>query len=149
MSSYGPDIYRARFREAKINLALRKRMKLRLLGYGLFSSILGLLPSLVILKASGVDDALSGLSSSASTAGLSSTSLNAPQLIGKIIAVVLGFTGTIFFILVVWAGLTWMTAAGNEESIKKAQSILKTAIIGLVIVLSAYAITKFIGSSLQ
>jgi hypothetical protein len=60
----------------------------------------------------------------------------------------IGFTGTIFFILVVYAGLMWMTAVGNEENIKKAQSILKTAIIGLIIVLSAYAITKFIGSSL-
>ncbi len=71
-----------------------------------------------------------------------------PTSIGSILAVALGFTGTIFFILVIYAGLMWMTAAGNEENIKKAQGVLKAAIIGLIIVLSAYAITKFVGTEL-
>lgn len=90
-----------------------------------------------------------GLDSAATAANLTKTSADAPTLIGNVLEVVLGFTGTIFFILVVWAGLTWMTAAGNEERIKQAQKILTAAVIGLVIVLSAYAITRFIGGSLQ
>jgi len=48
----------------------------------------------------------------------------------------------------VYAGLMWMTAGGNEDRIKKARQILIAAIIGLVIVLSAYAITQFIGGAL-
>ncbi len=86
--------------------------------------------------------------------GLSETGANLPQstdlpsLIGKVLGSVLGFTGTIFFILVVYAGLMWMTAGGNEDRIKKARQILIAAIIGLVIVLSAYAITQFIGGAL-
>lgn len=129
-------------------------MKFRLFAYGLYASVLSFFPLLVgaadeTPKQTGVSKALSGLDLTATAAKLTKNSLDAPELIGNLLAVVLGFTGTIFFILVVYAGLMWMTAVGNEESIKKAQSILKTAIIGLIIVLSAYAITKFIGSSLQ
>ncbi len=91
--------------------------------------------------------------SAAGDYGLSETGANLPQnadlpgMIGKVLGTVLGFTGTIFFVLVVYAGLMWMTAAGNEERIKKAKQILIGALIGLVIILSAYAITQFIGGA--
>lgn len=71
-----------------------------------------------------------------------------PTTIGTVLSAILAYTGTIFFILVVYAGIMWMVAAGNEENIKKAQGILKTAIIGLIIILSAYAITQFVGTQL-
>lgn len=131
-----------------LNLALRKRMNLRALFSRLVPSIILLVTPLQSLLAQGTQKALDGLQQSANEAGLKDVSADVPTLIGQWLAIVLGFTGTIFFILVVWAGLTWMTAGGNEENIKKAQGILKTAIIGLIIVLSAYAITRFIGTSL-
>lgn len=84
---------------------------------------------------------------SATNANLPKTT-NIPTLIGSVLGKILGFTGTIFFILVVYAGLMWMTAAGSEEQIKKAKQILAAAIVGLIIVLSAYAITQFIGGAL-
>jgi len=123
-------------------------MNLRALFSRLVPSIILLVTPLQSLLAQGTQKALDGLQQSANEAGLKDVSADVPTLIGQWLAIVLGFTGTIFFILVVWAGLTWMTAGGNEENIKKAQGILKTAIIGLIIVLSAYAITRFIGTSL-
>lgn len=80
--------------------------------------------------------------------GLPTVNSDVPTLIGKLLGSVLGFTGTIFFVLVIYAGLMWMTSAGNEEQVKKAQKILFAALAGLIIILSAYAITKFIGSAL-
>ncbi len=65
-------------------------------------------------------------------------------LIANIIKIALGFLALIFVVLMVVAGFQWMTAAGNEEQAKKAMGIIKTAVIGLVIVLAAYAITYFI-----
>jgi len=41
-----------------------------------------------------------------------------------------------------------MTAAGNAEQVETAQSIVKAAVIGLLIVMSAYAITFFVTSRL-
>jgi hypothetical protein len=63
---------------------------------------------------------------------------------GKIIKIVLGLVGTIFLVLTIYAGFLWMTAAGNEEQATKAIGILKTAVIGLVIILASYSITYFI-----
>jgi len=66
------------------------------------------------------------------------------DVIAQIIKIALGLLATIFLILTIIAGFKWMTAQGNEEEIKKAQGTIKTAIIGLVIVLMSYAITYFI-----
>ncbi len=65
--------------------------------------------------------------------------------IGQIIGVVLSFVGVLFLILMIYGGILWMTAAGNEEQVKKARGLMFNALIGLVIVLAAYALTAFIG----
>ena len=64
--------------------------------------------------------------------------------IATIIQVVLGLLGTIFVILMIYAGILWMTAGGNDTQVKKAQNIIQRAAIGLLIVVLAYAITYFI-----
>ena len=63
--------------------------------------------------------------------------------IARIILIVLTFVGIIFVGLVTFAGFQYMTAAGNEEQTKKAVSLLRTAIIGLIIIMAAWAITRF------
>jgi hypothetical protein len=69
-------------------------------------------------------------------------------LVAKIIQGVLGLLAIIFLILMITAGFRWMTASGNEEEVKKATGAIKTAIIGLLIVLAAYAITYFVFTKL-
>ena len=64
--------------------------------------------------------------------------------IGQIVRVVLGFLGLLAVLLVLWAGFLWMTATGNEDQIGKAKGILISAVIGLIIIMSAYAITTFV-----
>ncbi|MFA4942187.1 MAG: pilin [Patescibacteria group bacterium] len=54
------------------------------------------------------------------------------------------FLGVIFLGLLVMSGYQWMTAAGNEDAIEKAQSRMKNSIIGLIIVLAAWSITYFV-----
>jgi len=71
------------------------------------------------------------------------------QKIGTIISYVLAFLGVIFLILVVYSGLQWMMAGGNEEKVKQARTRLINAAVGLIIVLSAYAITFFVVSKIQ
>lgn len=65
-------------------------------------------------------------------------------IIANIITIVLSLLGIIFVILVITSGFGWMTAGGNDEKIKKSQERLKSAIIGLIIIVAAYAITYFI-----
>lgn len=68
--------------------------------------------------------------------------------LGTIIKAFLGVLGMIFIILMLIAGFNWMTAAGEEEKIKKATATIRTAIIGLLIIVAAYAITYFVFANL-
>lgn len=73
-----------------------------------------------------------------------STTVPLEQRVGEIISIFLGFLGVIFLILMIYAGFNWMTAGGDEEQITKARSTIRAAIIGLLIVVSAYALSVFI-----
>ena len=65
-------------------------------------------------------------------------------IIGRIIYVALGIIGTVLLVIIVYAGFLWMTAGGNEDRVAEAKKWITNAVIGLAIVLSAYAITYFI-----
>mgnify|MGYP006883579264 FL=1 len=68
--------------------------------------------------------------------------------VGQIISILLSFVGVLFFILMIYAGILWMTAQGNEQQVSKAKNLLINATIGLIITLAAYAITSFIGTEI-
>lgn len=72
---------------------------------------------------------------------------NLPTVVGTIIQAVLALLGIIFIILMIYAGFTWMTASGNETKIDKAKNMIQTAIIGLIITLSSWAIWTYLLSS--
>lgn len=61
-----------------------------------------------------------------------------------VIKIILGFMGIIFLVLLILAGFKWMTARGNEEQVTEAKSQISNAVIGLIIVASAYAIASYI-----
>lgn len=81
------------------------------------------------------------------TSGLSGT-VRAEDTIAVIIKTILSILGVIFVILMIFSGFQWMTAGGNEDQVKKSQSRIKNAVIGLVIVILAYSITAFIFKNL-
>ena len=71
-------------------------------------------------------------------------SLTLSRTIGTIVSTVLSLLGVVFIILIILGGYQWMTAGGNEEQVKGAQSRIKNAVIGLIIVISSYAIWMII-----
>jgi hypothetical protein len=83
----------------------------------------------------------------AGTAGLGSADLT--TTIAQIINVVLSFLGIVAVCLILWGGFKWMTAAGNDDAIGEAKKILIGGIIGLVIIMSAYAIASFVINNLS
>jgi hypothetical protein len=66
------------------------------------------------------------------------------EILGNIISAGLSLTSIVFFSFIVFAGFRWMFARGNEQTIEKAQDTIIHSIIGILIVLSAYAITSFL-----
>jgi hypothetical protein len=71
------------------------------------------------------------------------------NIISTVINTVLSFLGVIFLILIMYAGFLWMTARGNEQRLEKAKDTLTAAIIGLLIIASAYAISFFVMSKIS
>lgn len=76
-----------------------------------------------------------------------SLSKGTPQSLAEMIVQrILFFVGTIFFLLILYAGLSWMIAGGSTEKINKAKEILETAVIGLLIITASYAISTYVFS---
>lgn len=65
-------------------------------------------------------------------------------IIGQVINAVLGVVGSLALLMFVYGGFTWMLAAGNSERIEKGKNIIIWAVLGLVVIFSAYAIVNFV-----
>jgi len=76
------------------------------------------------------------------------TAVTSPDIVAFIINAVLSFLGIIFIILVIYGGYTWMVARGDAQKVTKAKDTITEAVIGLIIVFAAYAISYFVTSSL-
>ena len=73
-----------------------------------------------------------------------------PRLIvARVINVSLSVLGILSVAIIVFAGFKWMTAGGNEEQAKSARNILVAAVIGLIIILSAFSLSQFILSKIN
>ncbi|MEA3398326.1 MAG: Ig-like domain-containing protein [Patescibacteria group bacterium] len=62
----------------------------------------------------------------------------------NVIKIALTFLGIIAIVMILYGGFVWMTAAGDPGRVEKAKKILISAIIGLIIILSAFLIVQFI-----
>jgi cytochrome bd-type quinol oxidase subunit 2 len=91
---------------------------------------------------SAIAEIQKGLTATNKEAGYSSLKL--PDLIGNFISVILGVVGIIFLVLAVYAGVMYMTAGGDPGKVKKAKEILTQSLIGLIIIVAAYALTQFV-----
>ena len=80
------------------------------------------------------------------------TGLGTNDLKDTIIAVLnvlLGFLGIIAVIVILLGGFKWMTAAGNEDKVAEAKKLLGAGIVGIIIILSAYAIATYVITQIQ
>jgi len=77
------------------------------------------------------------------------TATSVEDIISKIIQIALSFLGVVFLVLLIYGGFLWMNARGNEEQVTKAKNLITAAIIGLIIVISAYAISWYVISKLE
>jgi amino acid transporter len=69
---------------------------------------------------------------------------NLPDVIVNIINYLLAFLALLAVIMILFGGFQWLTAGGNEEKVDKAKKILTAAVIGLVIIILAWAIARFV-----
>lgn len=114
------------------------------LAFAVVFGIVGLGAALPAGADQSLIDSQIGLSETGDVYGKSSAPEDIRITIAKIINIVLGFLGIIFVALTIVAGFQYMTAGGNEEKTKKSLGLIKNAVIGLVIILMSWAITRFV-----
>ena len=68
--------------------------------------------------------------------------------IENIVRIIVGFLGIITILIILAGGFKWMTSAGNEDKIAEAKKLISAGVVGLVVVLAAYAIATFVINSL-
>ena len=110
-----------------------------------------LLKATVAKAAADVAGGLIGASDKLEDVGAQVTDVSGsdlPTLIGSIINIALGLLGILLVVLVVYSGFLWMTAAGSKDQVTKAKEILIRAIIGIIIVVAAYAISDYVISAI-
>ena len=66
------------------------------------------------------------------------------SMAAAVVSVILSLTAIVFFGFMMYAGLRWMTARGNEEFAEKAKHTLEASAIGFIIVVLSYALTRFV-----
>lgn len=72
------------------------------------------------------------------------TKVSPAELVGQVLGIIYSFLGVIALVLIVYAGGMWLFAGGNQDKVAKAIEILRSAVIGLTVIISAYLITAFI-----
>lgn len=69
--------------------------------------------------------------------------------VARIINVALSLLGVIAVVIILIGGFRWMTAGGAEDKVEEARKWIFSGIIGLAVILSAWAIARFVLSSLS
>ncbi|NOY15266.1 MAG: hypothetical protein GXP43_03560 [bacterium] len=52
--------------------------------------------------------------------------------------------GILVLAFFVWGSFEWLTAGGDSDKVKNAQNKMSNAVIGLVILISSFALLKFV-----
>lgn len=108
---------------------------------------------IVCFSVTGEALALGGLDTTAKGAGYVEKDLL--KIGGNAVNIILSFVGVLFLIMMIVGGFMWMTSSGNPGTPEKpgrtmkAQRLITAGVIGLVIVLSAYAITAWLGDTFK
>lgn len=114
---------------------------LRLFNKKYFFSVLVIL---ILFGTTAIVHAQYGLDRTAQKSGLDQYSGSVETVAGNIVSQALGVVGILFLGMMIYGGMIWMFARGNEEMAKRALDTVITSIIGLIVISASYAITTFV-----
>jgi len=126
---------------------LFKKYKTAFIGLMLVLSFFTAAPAVLAADEPGAQKAAAGLDITANQAyGKDVVQKNSdlPTIIGRVVGTGLAFLGVVFFTLLLYAGLTWILSLGKEEKINQAKEMITAAVLGLIVVLGAYAVTLLV-----
>ena len=70
-------------------------------------------------------------------------------LVANLINVILGLSGLVLVCFLVYAGILYMQGGSDEKKVQQAKALILNSIIGIVLIISAYAISTFVIEALS
>ena len=126
-----------------ISLQNKKKLIFKLLLVKIFILSFVFLSAGPVFARPTLNDALGNVGTVAGGAGVGDQG-SVEGVVSNVIKTGLSLVGILFFILICYGDFNWMMARGNDAQIKKSKDTVIAAVIGLVVVLGAYAITTFV-----
>ena len=72
--------------------------------------------------------------------------LTITSIVSTAISLVMLVVALVFFFMLLWGGLRWVTSEGEQKAVEGARNQITNALIGLAIVFAAWAIMQLIGT---
>jgi len=88
-----------------------------------------------------------GLEDAAGQAGYN-PNVQIEGIVGGLVNAILALLGVAFIVLLVYAGILYLTARGDKDQVGKAKRLIRQAIIGIIIVSTSYIIANFVVTEL-
>ena len=121
---------------------LTKRQRWSVIVPALFLSVVMIFGSYAQAHAAAAPPTTFSIEDIGGTVGLGTADLK--QTVINIIQWALGILALVAAVMIIYGGFVWLTAGGNEESVEKAKKIISAAVVGLIVVLLAWAIVIFV-----
>lgn len=91
----------------------------------------------------------SGLNTLADDVGYDLQETDINEKIRKGLNLLFSMLGIAFLAMIIYGGVLWMTDQGNAKHKETAKNVINQAVVGLIIVVAAYAITTFVFNYLR
>lgn len=111
---------------------------------GLAAGVTSALLPVAVFAQGVVGNIQTGLKSAATPAGYTAGTTDLPTIVGRLIGAALTLLGSVLLVYILYGGFLWMTAGGEDKKVTEAKNVIKNAVIGLVIIAAAFAISNFI-----
>ena len=123
-----------------------KLAKYKLVFVVIFTLAFGMLvtPAFALVDEANDVFGLQEIAGTSSDSGIALGNKDFTETITSIINVVLSLLGIVAVVIILAGGFKWMTAGGNEEKVDEARKLIFAGIIGIAIILSAWAIARFV-----
>src|SRR6187455_1029309 len=79
-------------------------------------------------------------------AAMGGDSANVSKLVSPLIANILIFSGLAAFFVILLSGFNYVTSNGDKAKVEQSQQMLNYGILGIIVVVTAFAITRIIGT---
>jgi len=124
-------------------MSITKKRLLSFVLLSFFTLLVVYLAAPVRVQAQNLIDSQVGMNDIGQTAFGNSTPADIRLVMARIINVALSFLAVVFIVLLILGGFQYMTSEGNEEKTKEAMALIRNAVIGLIVILAAWLLTRY------